>query len=729
MAKKKGQKAKQAPNSARIKSLTQEISNYLSDGQSPNPGDVFSSLVSKGFISEGVSSDRFEIKFKSVVEEGLQSVKAAKRITQFLMTKGMILKDAFGMPVNTTTTPTSPQAPQGNVVQTPNNQNNSAPVMYWPAATLWYQQGSEAAKKAGYEYINAVNEYQQENQNSERKLEMAGKMNMAIQSIIQGVAIATEALEGQVQRKRTGDQSATFEISVTEDSLKKMLKTLWVHNVAARSGSHPGVEQKLLEAQLTSRINRISSMTTADDGIPVDASKGENPDNIWQTNTPTPPEQAPDQTQPTQGPETAAATQPTAPTDSQQVQAPPPGQASPGASPTPEEQAAPATEQPPAEPPPTEENQQATTEAQGQPPITEPQAPPAVDGKFPEPESETSLDSLVPPEEAEQAAAQSEGEVPPGPEPMDAEVQPPPPPQMDMSTMKVEIGNIVRDVIRAELPAVLDEYRAAIEEEDNEGEETETPEIQDEAEEPEEGYSEEAEDEGLGDDEVEPEAEESEEVPEVEEPVEEDENVEPEEDEDEEESFYCIECDKDVTAGEISACENENCPLKDSIAQEEEPEPEVEESEEIPEEENIQKHFALVDREDHDGHNVHHIKVKEYTGVEGELCIDCQKMISYSFDQNTWDYEDVSRWVKKQASKSNIETKAAKEVVESTIEQALDYFADDDVLSWIEEKSINKDDGSYDIYGISKEEIAEMLTTKVDAFLQPTVDRISSFKS
>jgi hypothetical protein len=735
MAQKKARKS--GLNSSRIKSLVGEISGHVNNGQSSDPEAVVRLLIAKGFMAEDipeVKAENFKVKFSNITKSGLQSVKAAKRISQYMMDKKLILKDAFGTPVSTTVTPSSPQAPQGNVVQTPSNQNNSAPVMYWPAATLWYQQGGEAAKKAGYEYHNAVSEYQKENQDSSRKLEMAGKMNMTVQSLIQGVAIATEALEGQVQRKRTGDQSATFEISVTEDSLKKMLKTLWVHNVAARSGSHPGVEQKLLEAQLTSRINRISSMTTADDGIPVDVSKGESPDNIWSTNTPTPPEQAPDQGQAPQGPETAAQTQPTPPMDGQQAQTPPPEQAPPGASPTPQEQETSATPPPAPEEAPTEEATQAASDAQGLPPGPEPL--PEVEQEIPQTEEDTSLDALVPPEEAAQAAEQSEGEVPPGPEPTAAEQQPEP--QMDMSQIQVAVGDIVRDTIRSELPAILDEYRAAVEETGDESEAAEGPEeIEDqEVENPETQEGEPVEDEGEPEYDEDDEGEEydesedyddedvEDEDTDMEEPEEALEEPEPEEDE-EEETFYCIECDKEVTADEISECDNENCPLKGSIESEtEEPEKQA-----PTDEESVQKHYALVDNRDHDGHEIQNMIVKGDPGIEGEFCTECQCMVSYSFDSSSWDAEDVSRWVKKSLNRSSFETKALRELRNNTMDESLDYFIDDDVLSYMETKGVDLTEAEDDVFGFSPDEIAKIVAENIGSAVGPTLKRIDKLKS
>lgn len=162
----------------------------------------------------------------------------------------------IGVPVSSSPSPSpsyGSNPPQSNVVQTPPPKTGA---MYWPAPTQWYQQGKEATKKAILEYVNGATQIQQETE-QDRKIDLVGKMNLAIQSIIQGIAIATEAAELQTQRKRTGDQSASFELAVTEDSLKRLLKILWVHNYVAKKAVYPGLEIKLMESQLTGRINKI----------------------------------------------------------------------------------------------------------------------------------------------------------------------------------------------------------------------------------------------------------------------------------------------------------------------------------------------------------------------------------------------------------------------------------------------------------------------------------------
>src|SRR5574340_763327 len=122
---------------------------------------------------------------------------AAKKIVNHVITK-----DAYGISVPTTFTPSSP-SPAPNIANSASVVPTSTPAMYWPAPQNWYQQGFEAAKKAYIEYVNAANQYQQEQQNQDRKLEMAGRMNLAISSIIQGLRRGTEAGEGISQSIRT----------------------------------------------------------------------------------------------------------------------------------------------------------------------------------------------------------------------------------------------------------------------------------------------------------------------------------------------------------------------------------------------------------------------------------------------------------------------------------------------------------------------------------------------
>jgi hypothetical protein len=210
-----------------------------------------------------------------------------KKKTKKKAAKKIVTKDSgygIGIPYSTTNSPTGEPSTVATTVSTPNAQQGA---MYWPAASQWYSQGKEATKKIIIDYVNAANQLQAET-DQERKLELIGKLNTVAQSVIQGIAIATEAAEAQVQRKRSGDQAAQFELAVTEDSLNRLLKILWVHNLVAKKGIYPGLEIKAIESQLTGRINRTTTMNTADIGVPIKLEEGEDPNALWMTDyTPT----------------------------------------------------------------------------------------------------------------------------------------------------------------------------------------------------------------------------------------------------------------------------------------------------------------------------------------------------------------------------------------------------------------------------------------------------------
>jgi hypothetical protein len=171
--------------------------------------------------------------------------------------------------------------------------NPSAPqtsVSYWPAANLWYAQGKQAAKKTYFNYMNDLNTYLTAPQDqTEKKLDAAGKLNNTITSMIQGVSIATDALENCQRKVRTGDQASVIEKEVISDSVERILKTIWIHNTAAYQGKFPGFEVRLIEAPLTARLNRMNDWGVTDVGMPL--ASAEEADSLWVEETPVvPPE-------------------------------------------------------------------------------------------------------------------------------------------------------------------------------------------------------------------------------------------------------------------------------------------------------------------------------------------------------------------------------------------------------------------------------------------------------
>jgi hypothetical protein len=543
--------------------------------------------------------------------------------------KKIVTKDAgygIGVPVLSTTAPT-PSSGGSQVssatVQTP---NTGSGIMSWPAANQWYQNGSEATKKAIVEYANVANQLQSEN-DSERRLEFIGKLNLTAQSVIQGTAIAAEAAELQSQKVRTGDQAAQFELSVTEDSLKRLLKILWIHNLVAKKGIYPGVELKLLEAQLTGRINRTTTLRATDIGIPLELDKGENPSSLW-TTTP------PSMEQPTVDPAQAMA-QPTV-TD-------------PTASENPKQEFAP-------NPQPATEPEQAIEQ--------------------PLPEEEVEPEEEIPYEELMGEGVTEEAPMDDGRDEMlrqrEAEVA-----QREASVAQREASIAQREASlnTPEEPEIEEEEIEEVPEGEEEIEEEEIPE-----------------EDGEEIIEEEPEIEEPEE--EVEIPEEEETEEEPEE---EPETKYCIYCDQEVTPEEIEACTEEKCPFKTM---------------EQPEEEEVYKHFVILDHNDHDDHNVTSLTFKEYTDVTGTFCVDCQKLVSCEFDSETWDQDQVKTWVKKQMKRKDLITKSP----EILVQEALDEISDEEIVSWIEQKKVE------DIYGkglgfladLTEEDIKPMVTKGIE---------------
>ena len=135
----------------------------------------------------------------------------------------IVNKDAAGISVPYSTSSTS-NAP--NTIYTASSQSNTPPasVMYWPNPETWQTQGKDAAKKAYYEYLNALNEYMQTTtDNVEKKLQAAGKMNSLIQSMIQGVQVATEAVENINKRIRQGESTAKIDLDSVVFLVKKLI--------------------------------------------------------------------------------------------------------------------------------------------------------------------------------------------------------------------------------------------------------------------------------------------------------------------------------------------------------------------------------------------------------------------------------------------------------------------------------------------------------------------------
>jgi hypothetical protein len=413
-------------------------------------------------------------------------------------------KDGAGISVPYTTTNTS-NSPSTN--HTSSEQGGTvAGVMYWPNPNTWHVQGKDAAKKAYYEYLNALNEYMQSpSDQPERKLQAAGKMNSLIESMVQGVQVAVEAVEKINKRIRQGESTAKIDLDTVADVIKKMLKTVWIHNSAARQGNQVGFEIKPLDSQLVGRINRATNLIADDFGVPIISA--EEADLIWVDTTYPPMMEQPEQPTPGEDPNTAGL--------------------------TPEEQAK--AEETPEEEKPEEEKPEEEEPEEEEPEEEEPEEE--------EPEEEK-------PEEEKPEEEKPEEEEPEEEEPEEEE------PEEEEPEEEIDIEEEPEEEIDIEE-----------EPEEEEPEEEEPEEEIDIEEEPEEEIDIEEEPEEEEPEEEEPEEEEpEEEEPEEEEP--EEEEPEEEEPEEEEDIIYCIECDRDTTPEERENCDNPKCPFISEKAKE-----------------------------------------------------------------------------------------------------------------------------------------------------------------
>jgi hypothetical protein len=553
----------------------------------------------------------------------------------------VVTKDALGIAVPSSSSGYSPST--GHYSNNPNYQGQGAghPAIQWPSPNQWHTHGKEAAKKAWIEYLNAANQYQSE-EGPERKMELAGRMNIAVTSVTQGLQIGTEAAEQVQQRVRQGDQAAVLEKEQIKDIITKLLKLLWVHNTSAKSGKHAGLEVKPMDSQLTGRLTRAAQIPCDDFGLSLQA--GEDPDAIFASEYNAQP--SPEQMQQAQDQAAQTAGEQTPPTmeeqgaeqaPAEQEQAPPQEVA--GQQLT-EEQV------PPQETPqPSEQAQQEA--AQQDIPIED----------FPSPDEQqaqeqNTLDNMVggqaPPEEEQPVEETPEEELPPTDE-EDAEAQ-------------EEIGEA------AESQDEADVERQEAEQAKDEATQQEA-EAQNAEEQADEESSEAAEETGEA---LEGEEPKDEEVEEGEAPSEEEAEGDVEDEEDDEEPIYCIECDREVDEEDIQNCTNPRCPFRESAETgdepfEEEAPQEEEKTPEEPVEEEKKKHFVFITREDHSECNCKPFTVKQFDGVDGEYCLDHQVPVYYAFDQSIWTAKDAHKWTQKNTKSYNIQKKSATEIVYETI--------------------------------------------------------------
>jgi hypothetical protein len=501
---------------------------------------------------------------------------------------------------------------------------------------MWYQQGSEIAKKAYNEYLNALNQYMNcPPDQFEHKMEEAGKMNALIQSMVQGLSIGLEGAEDIQRRTRAGDTAAPIEMNTVKNTMEKMLKTIWVHNTAAASAKMAGLEVKLLESQMVSRISKAIGVPLTDYGIQLQSA--EDADTIWMEEPEMPPEVMGLQQEDVAAEETPMTEGEEAVTPEEEEVAVPPEEAPAEDDIIRDENGNPIGADMPSD---------AEVETEEGMPMED------VDTVAEEePIEEEIIDEEVPEEKVmDEEIADEEGEIP-----IDEELA-----DEGEAPTEEEFPN---DEEPIDEEGFVDEEAVPEETVDEFPEDTEPV--------AEEGFAEEAPLEEMADGEEVPAEEEvvDEEVPE-EEVVEEEPTEEIEEipDEEEEESLYCIMCDQYVTPDEIAACEEENCPFRNVVGNAVEEEP----VEEVPIEEDIQKHFVLLDQEDHSEHKVYGFTVKEFTGAEGEYCLDCGKAVSYSFEQKTWSSEDAKKWVQKQNKVIKVKEKTAEVIIQESLDKIPD---------------------------------------------------------
>jgi hypothetical protein len=554
----------------------------------------------------------------------------------------LVTKD-LGQNINTTysslSSPNSP-SPSVSVVPTAASGTSLSAVSSWPSPKMWYQQGSEIAKKAYNEYLNALNLYMNcPPDQFERKMEEAGKMNALIQSMVQGLSIALEGAEDIQRRTRAGDTAAPIEMNTVKNTMEKMLKTIWVHNTAAASAKMAGLEVKLLESQMVSRISKAIGVTLTDYGIQLQSA--EDADTIWMEEPEMPPEIAglqqedvsAEETPMTEGEEAIAPEE--APVEDDIIR---------------DENGNPIGADMPSD---------AEVETEEGMPMED------VDTVAEEePIDEEVIDEEVPEGEAmDEELADEEGEIPPDEELAD-EGEVPPEEEFPNDEEPIEEEGFAEE---EDIPEEDTEEFPNDEEpiaEEGFADEEPLEEMADEEEIPEEEVTEE--EEPVDEEEVVEEEVPEEEVPEEEVP--EEEAIEEIPDEEEEDSIYCIMCDQYVTPDEIAACEEENCPFKNVIGNNIKDVTTVEE----PVEEDIQKHFVLLDQEDHADHKVYGFTVKDFTGAEGEYCLDCGKAISYAFEQKTWSSEDAKKWVQKQYKIAKEKDKPAEAIIQESLDKIPD---------------------------------------------------------
>jgi hypothetical protein len=572
----------------------------------------------------------------------------------------LVTKD-LGQNINTTysasNTPfSSPNSasPQISVVPTAVSGTSLASVSAWPSPKLWYQQGDEVAKKAYNEYLNALNLYLNcPPEQFERKMEEAGKMNALIQSMVQGLSIGLEGAEDIQRRTRAGDTAAPIEMNVVKNTMEKMLKTIWVHNTAAASAKMAGLEVKLLESQMVSRISKAIGVPLTDYGIQLQSA--DDADRIWMMEPEMPPEIAGLQQEDVPGGEVGE----TPMTEGEE-------DVSPEEFVDPEEEInAPENEEVPLDDD-VLKDENGNVIGEDVPTDTE------VDNlqETPMEDVDTIAEEEVPEEEiveeepgsavldtelADEGEVPAEEEFPNDDEPIDEE------------------GFVDEEVVPEE---TTDEFPEDTEPVDEEGfvtdeEVPDEEEVVDEEEVP-------VEEEVVDEEPVE------EEVVDEEEPVEE-EVVDEEEVplDEEEEAVYCIMCDQMVTPSEIEACEEENCPFKNVVGADDEEEVDKGDDEEPTDEEDVEeKHFVLLDQEDHTEHKVYGFTVKDFTGVEGEYCLDCGCATSYAFKQKEWTSEDARKWVQKQFKVTKLKDKSPEEI----IQESLDKIPDNVFKEWADER-------------------------------------------
>lgn len=565
---------------------------------------------------------------------------------------------------NSSTVPQNPSNPMnnGDSMVPATSMNNQS--MSWPAPDNWHIQGADAAKRVALEYIVTASQYLQE-QDTARKIELATKMTSVCESMIHGLQIGTEAAENIQAKIRSGDEAAKINLANLKATLKSLATTVWIHNYVALRGA-PGIQIRLIDGQLVGRCVRATGLPLSDNGIQLEP--GVDPNSLWLDAQPSQVQQA------------------------LPIQAPPE-----------EEPVAPEGEIPAEtmdEEPPAEEAGEEEDFIEGEAPISD------EEGIEEEPGEEIPGEEEMPEEEADdgeemlgELTGQEEEELPEEYQVGSEEEMP-----------DEEVGS------DEELP---EEYQI---EDDNEPtgdeeivEEEATEDIPDEEIPDGEEMEEIPEDESMEDDTG---MEERDEPEDLDEDMEEGSVVEQdgedlqEEPVEEEGTIYCINCDRDVTEEDIANCNEPGCPfaqvedteevVEDTSDAEEEPsdeesdgesedqvaeEPEEEETsdEEEPEDKKENKHYVLIDQDDHSDCEKYIFQSNEFTGLSIAYCKSCDKALHYEFDQDTWSSDDAMKWVHKKAKEDRIKKKSPEE---SVIEQLMNKWDADDT----EIKSIDNQD-------------------------------------